>query len=73
MDFFISDCHFGHKNIIKYMNRPYDSADSMDLGMIKSWNSVVTKSDTVLCSSTESDDNNNVAPVTGTINVLSQK
>ena len=47
MDFFISDCHFGHKNIIKYMNRPYDSADSMDLGMIKSWNSVVTKSDTV--------------------------
>jgi len=47
MDFFISDCHFGHKNIIQYMNRPYDSVKHMDLAMIESWNSVVTESDRV--------------------------
>ncbi len=47
MDFFISDCHFGHKNIIQYMKRPYDSVSHMDLGMIESWNSVVTGSDRV--------------------------
>ena len=47
MDFFISDCHFGHKNIIKYMNRPFESVDDMNLGMINSWNSVVSTSDRV--------------------------
>jgi len=47
MDFFISDCHFGHQNIIKYMNRPFDSVSDMNECMIKSWNSVVKKEDKV--------------------------
>tara|TARA_E500000331_G_C17223220_1_gene699118 strand:+ start:622 stop:1275 length:654 start_codon:yes stop_codon:yes gene_type:complete len=47
MDYFISDCHFGHKNIIKYMNRPFSSAREMNDSMVKSWNSVVSKNDTV--------------------------
>tara|TARA_B100000214_G_C23887822_1_gene590331 strand:- start:269 stop:922 length:654 start_codon:yes stop_codon:yes gene_type:complete len=47
MDYFISDCHFGHKNIIKYMNRPFGSAQEMNDSMVNSWNSVVSEDDKV--------------------------
>jgi calcineurin-like phosphoesterase family protein len=46
--FVISDNHFGHKNIIKYCNRPFFSVDEMNSYMIFQWNSVVQDDDTVI-------------------------
>lgn len=47
MIFFTSDHHFSHENIIKYMNRPFESIDDMDEALIDNHNSVVKKNDTV--------------------------
>ena len=47
MSWFISDTHFNHENIIKYCNRPFDSVEDMNEFIIKQWNSVVSKDDTV--------------------------
>ena len=44
---FTSDTHFGHTNIIKYNNRPFQTRNDMDLQLIANWNSVVAKDDTV--------------------------
>ena len=49
MKFFaIADLHFGHKNIIKYCNRPFADTDEMDRALIKNWNETVSNNDTVL-------------------------
>ena len=45
--FFSPDHHFGHANIIKYCNRPFESVDIMNEEMVKRWNSVVGPNDTV--------------------------
>ncbi len=46
--FLIADMHFGHENIIKYENRPFLNADAMDKQIVKNWNRVVSKKDTVI-------------------------
>lgn len=47
MNFYISDTHFGHSNIIRYDNRPFDNAEQMDECIIDRWNEVVSDEDTV--------------------------
>ena len=47
--FFTSDPHFGHKNIIKYANRPFKNIKEHDKALIENWNDVVTDNDTVIC------------------------
>lgn len=45
--FIISDLHFGHTNIIKYENRPFNDTRHMNETMIDNWNKVVSKKDKV--------------------------
>jgi calcineurin-like phosphoesterase family protein len=46
--FFTADEHYGHTNIIKYCNRPFDNVDQMDDFIIANHNMVVGESDTVI-------------------------
>ena len=47
MIFYISDMHFGHKNVIKFDNRPFNDVDEMDAELIRLWNSKVSADDHV--------------------------
>ena len=45
--YFIADLHFGHRKIIGFDNRPWDSLQAMEADMIRRWNERVTDRDHV--------------------------
>ena len=45
--YFIADTHFGDERILRYENRPFESAENMDCRLIDRWNKVVGQEDTV--------------------------
>lgn len=47
MIYYIADMHFGHKNVIRFDNRPFADADLMDEVLINNWNERVNEDDTV--------------------------
>lgn len=47
MIYYTSDLHLGHKNIIKYENRPFKDIFDMTEGLIQRWNAKVKPSDIV--------------------------
>lgn len=47
MEYFTSDQHFGHLNIIKYAERPFESVEEMAEVMVERWNAVVKSDDIV--------------------------
>jgi calcineurin-like phosphoesterase family protein len=47
MIWFTSDTHFGHRNIIRYCNRPFKNVWEMNHQLIENWNAVVRPEDTV--------------------------
>ena len=47
MNYYISDMHFGHANVIKHDERPFENVEAMDCAMIERWNGVVDEDDDV--------------------------
>lgn len=47
MNWYISDLHFGHKNVIDFDNRPFGSVEEMDGELIARWNQHVRGEDDV--------------------------
>ena len=44
---FVSDTHFGHKNILNHANRPFITVDEMNHVLVNNWNNCVSKNDIV--------------------------
>lgn len=47
MFYFIGDTHFGHENVIRLCNRPFENVEEMNEHIISSWNQRVRANDTV--------------------------
>ena len=47
MNFYIADMHLGHKNVLKFDNRPFESVTEMDMVLLENWNRRVSHDDDV--------------------------
>ena len=47
MVYFTADQHLGHKNIIEYCNRPFESVEHMNEVLINNWNKVIDRHDKI--------------------------
>lgn len=47
MNLYISDLHFGHKNVIQFDHRPFSDVEEMDRMLIQAWNTRVYEDDHV--------------------------
>lgn len=47
MIYYISDLHFGHRNVIEMDGRPFETVEEMDETLIQLWNDRVTEADDV--------------------------
>ena len=47
MIYYIADMHFGHKNVLRFDNRPFPDTELMDEVIINNWNERVTEKDIV--------------------------
>lgn len=47
MEYFTSDHHFFHKNVLKFEDRPCNTVEEMNELLIERWNKVVSKGDKV--------------------------
>lgn len=47
MNFYISDTHFGHKNVLRFDQRPFEGCHEMRMAVTELWNETVTNEDTV--------------------------
>ena len=47
MFYYVSDLHFGHKNIREMCKRPFSSIEEMDEQLVENWNKRVKKNDRV--------------------------
>ena len=45
--YFSSDQHFGHKNVLRFCQRPYETTKEMEKALIDNWNSKVTNNDII--------------------------
>lgn len=47
MNYYISDLHLSHTNVIKFDSRPYDTTEEMEADLISRWNNQVSNGDHV--------------------------
>lgn len=45
--FYTADQHWHHKNVLNFEDRPWDTLEEMNEGLIEAWNNVVKPNDTV--------------------------
>jgi calcineurin-like phosphoesterase family protein len=45
--YYTGDLHFGHKNVLKFDNRPFETVEEMEKIIMDSWNSRVTDDDDI--------------------------
>ena len=47
MIYFTADTHYGHENVIRYENRPFQAAGEMDEALVENWNRRVSPEDEI--------------------------